>query len=154
MLSDWAINNLEGMTKGYLVIQCPTGSCYGTLAVYRITFAIFLFHSLLGALLYNVQSSSDPRAGLQNGFWGLKLLTWLGFLIGAFFIPNEFFIGWSKWFAMWAAGGFVLVQVVLLIDFAYNVRPLKRRERWRSTRKKELTVKKFYDRQQIQPSLR
>lgn len=120
MLTDWAIKHLESITHGYLQITCPTGDCYGILAVYRICFASFLFHLLLSFFLYDIKSSRDQRAGIQNGFWGVKFVTWIGFTAGAFFIPNEFFIGWATYFAMWAAGIFVLIQVILLIDFAYN----------------------------------
>ena len=43
------------------------GLCYGTLATYRITFASFLFHTLLSLMTIRVRSSSDLRATLQNG---------------------------------------------------------------------------------------
>ena len=120
MKSDWAVKKLESLSHGYLKIECPEGECYGILAIYRICFATFIFHLLLGGLMYGVRSSSEPRAGFQNGWWGVKIILWLGLVVADFFVPNGVFIFWSKYFAMGFAGIFVLLQVVLLIDFAYG----------------------------------
>jgi hypothetical protein len=72
-------------------------------------------------LMMGVQSSKEPRAELQNGYWIPKLLGWVGIAVGSFFIPNEFFIGWGTFVNMPGAFLFILIQVVLLIDFAYTV---------------------------------
>ena len=48
--------------------------------------AVFLTVMMIG-----VKSSNDPRAGIQNGFWGIKFLVIIGGMIGAFFIPNGAF---------------------------------------------------------------
>ncbi len=71
--------------------------------------------------MMGVQSSKEPRAELQNGYWIPKLLGWVGIAVGSFFIPNEFFIGWGTFVNMPGAFLFILIQVVLLIDFAYTV---------------------------------
>ena len=42
-------------------------------------------------LMIGVKSSGDPRAGIQNGFWGIKFLIVIAGMIGAFFIPNGTF---------------------------------------------------------------
>jgi len=39
--------------------------------------------------MIRVRSSNDFRAGIQNGFWGIKYLLIIGGMIGAFFIPEE-----------------------------------------------------------------
>ncbi|KAI9193625.1 serine incorporator/TMS membrane protein [Polychytrium aggregatum] len=119
LLTDWAGKKLESISYGYLKLNCPEGSCYGVLAVYRICFATSLFHLAMSALLYRVQSSRDWRASFQNGFWGIKLLAWLGLAILSFFIPNPFFIGWASVVDMPGAVIFILIQIILLIDFAY-----------------------------------
>jgi hypothetical protein len=60
------------------------------------------------------------RAGLQNGFWGLKYLLIIGGWVGAFFIPHGGFGPTWMYFGM--AGGllFILIQLVLIIDFAHS----------------------------------
>lgn len=70
--------------------------------------------------MINTRSSKDWRGSVQNGFWGFKLIIWLGLVIAAFFIPNEFFIGWRTYIDMPGAAVFVLIQIILLIDFAYT----------------------------------
>jgi hypothetical protein len=45
------------------------------------------------------QSSRDPRAHLQNGFWGLKVLILFAATVGSFFIPHgSFGPTWCKHF--------------------------------------------------------
>ena len=39
-------------------------------------------------LMIGVRNSRDPRAAIQNGFWGLKFLILIAFIIAAFFIPS------------------------------------------------------------------
>ncbi len=98
--------------------------------------------------MIGVRSSSDFRAGLQNGFWGLKYIVIIGGMIGAFFIPEEGNFGepnvvekpnlvfFSKetfltcpslfegtvWMYFGMIGGFlfILIQLVLIIDFAHS----------------------------------
>ena len=41
--------------------------------------------------MYGVSSSKDPRSGIQNGFWGIKVLIYVGAIVGAFFIPSGTF---------------------------------------------------------------
>ena len=57
---------------------------------------------------------------MQNGFWGFKVIFWLGLVIAAFFIPNEFFVGWRAYIDIPGAAIFILIQIILLIDFAYT----------------------------------
>ena len=44
----------------------------GYQAVYRLCLIVTLFFTLMSLLMIGVKSSSDPRAGIQNGFWGFK----------------------------------------------------------------------------------
>uniref|UniRef100_A0A1B6EMA8 Serine incorporator n=1 Tax=Cuerna arida TaxID=1464854 RepID=A0A1B6EMA8_9HEMI len=92
----------------------------GYIAVYRIGFAFTIFFLLMSALMVRVRSSRDPRSGIQNGFWGLKFLIVIGVTIAAFFIPaGSFSVFWMK---IGMIGGFVfiLIQLLLIIDFAYS----------------------------------
>ncbi|KFM75188.1 putative serine incorporator, partial [Stegodyphus mimosarum] len=93
----------------------------GYLAVYRLIFALTLFFLMFSVLMIGVKSSSDPRAGIQNGFWGIKYLILIGGMIGAFFIPDKAMFG-EVWMYFGMIGGFlfILIQLVLIIDFAHG----------------------------------
>ncbi|XP_065054525.1 probable serine incorporator [Rhopilema esculentum] len=92
----------------------------GYLAVYRVMFAVACFFVLFTLIMIGVKSSKDGRAGVQNGFWGIKLLLIIGGVVGAFFIPaaNTFS---TAWMYIGLIGGFlfIIIQLVLLIDFAH-----------------------------------
>ncbi|KAK7926269.1 hypothetical protein WMY93_008579 [Mugilogobius chulae] len=65
-------------------------------------------------------NSKDPRAAVQNGFWFFKFLILVGITVGAFFIPDGTFN--AVWFYFGAVGSFIfiLIQLILLIDFAHS----------------------------------
>ena len=63
----------------------------GYFAVYRICFAMAVFFFFFCLIMYGVKSSKDPRSGIQNGFWGIKVLIYVGAILGAFFIPSGTF---------------------------------------------------------------
>ncbi|KAM9309824.1 serine incorporator 2 [Pholidichthys leucotaenia] len=88
--------------------------------VYRICFAMTCFFFLFSAMMIGVRSSKDPRAALQNGFWFFKFLILVGITVGAFFIPDGTFH--TVWFYFGIVGSFIfiLIQLILLIDFAYS----------------------------------
>jgi sterol desaturase/sphingolipid hydroxylase (fatty acid hydroxylase superfamily) len=92
MLTPWAINKLQGLTLDYMKISCPEGDCYGWVAVHRINFALGIFHIIMGFLLLGVNSSKNPRAAIQNGFWGPKIIAWLALIVVSFLIPDAFFM--------------------------------------------------------------
>jgi hypothetical protein len=63
------------------------------------------------------------REGLcsQNGsWWGPKVLLWLVFVIISFFIPNGFFVFWGNYVSLIGATIFILLGLVLLVDFAHS----------------------------------
>ncbi|XP_054723018.1 probable serine incorporator [Uloborus diversus] len=93
----------------------------GYLAVYRLVFALTLFFVLFCLLMIGVRSSRDARAGIQNGFWGIKYLLLIGGMVGAFFIPEKAVFG-QVWMYFGMIGGFlfILIQLVLIIDFAHG----------------------------------
>ena len=120
MRTRWAINALEKLTYDYLKMECPSGKCYGVLAVHRFCFALSLFHVILGLFLIGVKDTRTNRASIQNGWWGPKFLLWISLVVVAFTIPNEFFIIWSNYIALVGASVFILVGLVLLVDFAHT----------------------------------
>lgn len=108
---------------------CNDGSKYaevckqavGYLAVYRLLFAQTVFFVVFSVLMMNVKSSRDGRAGIQNGFWGIKYMVLIGISVGAFFIPEGNTFG-SVWMYFGMVGGFlfILIQLILIIDFAHS----------------------------------
>uniref|UniRef100_A0A8C5LQ45 Serine incorporator 2 n=1 Tax=Leptobrachium leishanense TaxID=445787 RepID=A0A8C5LQ45_9ANUR len=89
-------------------------------AVYRMCFAMAAFFFLFMLLMICVQSSRDPRAYVQNGFWFFKFLILVGITVGAFFIPHGTFT--IVWYYFGMVGGFIfiLVQLILIIDLAHS----------------------------------
>jgi len=70
--------------------------------------------------MIRVRTSRDPRGPIQNGFWGIKFLLLLGGWIGAFFIPHGSFGPVMMWIGMLGGMAFILVQLVLIVDFAHT----------------------------------
>ncbi|XP_049521824.1 probable serine incorporator isoform X1 [Dermacentor silvarum] len=96
-------------------------SAVGYLAVYRLLFALTLFFIAFSMMMIGVKSSKDPRSGIQNGFWAIKYLVLIGAMVGAFFIPNGASFG-QVWMYFGMVGGFlfILIQLILIIDFAHS----------------------------------
>jgi len=91
----------------------------GYLAVYRVCFAMTAFFFLMSVLTIYVKTSKDPRGKFHNGFWFIKLLMLLALSIAAFYIPHGEFS--RVWYYFGLIGGFcfILIQLVLLVDFAH-----------------------------------
>ena len=92
----------------------------GYKAVYRMCLIITLFFALMSLIMMNVKTSNDPRAGIQNGFWGIKYLIIIASMIGAFWIPDGSFGEVWMWFGLIGGFLFILIQLVLIIDFAHS----------------------------------
>jgi hypothetical protein len=120
MLTKWAVEKLQHLMLDYVKIKCGDGDCYGWLAVHRINFALGMFHLVLAALMLGVRSSKNPRAAIQNGYWGPKIIAWLGLIVLTFFIPDPFFQFWGNYVAMVAAMLFLILGLILLVDLAHN----------------------------------
>ncbi|XP_044290803.1 serine incorporator 2 isoform X2 [Varanus komodoensis] len=95
-------------------------SFLGHKSVYRMCFALAVFYFLFALMMICVRSSKDPRAAIQNGFWFFKFLILVGITVGAFYIPDGSFT--SVWFYFGVLGSFffILIQLILLIDFAHS----------------------------------
>ncbi|XP_015246119.1 serine incorporator 1 [Cyprinodon tularosa] len=92
----------------------------GYRAVYRVCFGMAMFFLLFSLLMIKVKSSQDPRAALHNGFWFFKFIAALGITIGSFFISEGPFTTVLFYMGMAGAFCFILIQLVLLIDFAHS----------------------------------
>jgi len=116
ILRGWSYKILTWVPDLHL---CKDQDCYGTLAVFRISFCLALFHLILAIATIGVKKYSDCRVNLQDGWWAVKLLLLVGGIIGSFFIPNSFFQVYG-WIALFASGLFILVQLTILVDFAHS----------------------------------
>jgi hypothetical protein len=74
----------------------------------------------MGVLLLGVETSKNPRANIQNGFWGPKILAWLALIVLSFFIPESFFFVWGKYISFAGATLFLLLGLILLVDLAHT----------------------------------
>ncbi|TFK40055.1 TMS membrane protein tumor differentially expressed protein [Crucibulum laeve] len=120
MKTDFAIQQIRKWSLDYIKMDCEGEKCYGVLAVHRICFALALFHFILSAALVGIKDTRDKRAAIQNGWWGPKVLLWLVLVITTFFIPNGFFMFWGNNIALIGATVFILLGLVLLVDFAHS----------------------------------
>jgi hypothetical protein len=121
---------LEGLLPGvcsnisYIIINynqmIDCKSILGYFAVYRICFALACFYFLFMMLMIYVRSSRDPRSMIQNGFWFFKILVLGGLLVGAFYIPSGSFEEVFMYFGIVGGFLFILVQLILLIDFVHS----------------------------------
>ncbi|XP_073678607.1 serine incorporator 2 [Garra rufa] len=92
----------------------------GYKSVYRMCFAMACFFFLFSIIMIRVRSSKDPRAAIQNGFWFFKFLILVALTVGAFFIPDGMFN--TVWYYFGVVGSFIfiLIQLILLVDFAHT----------------------------------
>ncbi|XP_008321812.1 serine incorporator 1 [Cynoglossus semilaevis] len=92
----------------------------GYKSVYRMCFAMTCFFFLFCIIMIRVRSSKDCRAAIQNGFWFFKFLILVGITVGAFFIPDGTFHNVWFYFGMIGSFIFIIIQLILLIDFAHS----------------------------------
>ena len=94
--------------------------CYSDTFVYRVSFslALFLLH-LISVSDATCCVDDDSRGELQQKFFCCKgvALTVLNILV--MFIPNSFFAGYA-WLCMFVSAFFLVLQIMLLVDFSYQ----------------------------------
>ncbi|KAH0619115.1 hypothetical protein JD844_018801 [Phrynosoma platyrhinos] len=110
------LKKVPGFCDGF--VDCE--ALVGYRAVYRISFAMAMFFCLFALLMIKVKSSKDPRAAVHNGFWFFKIAAIVGIMVGAFYIPEGPFTTALFVFGSFCAFLFILIQLVLLVDFAHS----------------------------------
>lgn len=119
MLSDSVQSKLQNAPFCSSIDICK--NVVGYLAVYRILFATTMFFIMMAIIMVGVRTSRDGRAPIHNGFWGPKYLILIATIVGAFFIPET--SGFSgTWMVFGMIGGFlfILIQLILIVDFAHS----------------------------------
>ncbi|KAF0991956.1 hypothetical protein HZS_7042 [Henneguya salminicola] len=92
----------------------------GLEAVYRIQFSIALFFMLMCLLMVNVRTSRDIRAFFQNGLWIFKFIIIILIIVGISYIPaSDIFSRGVMVIGIISSFIFILIQLILLIDFAH-----------------------------------
>ena len=92
---------------------------FGSQAVYRLAFGTTLFYGFHAALLYKVKLRSDPRdRWVHHGGWFIKLPIYIFFVAVPFLFPNGAIEGFT-WVARVFGGVFLVLQMVILLDFAH-----------------------------------
>lgn len=90
-----------------------------TQAVLRVSMGSFLFYAMFSLLMIGVKDQSEWRDSWHRGGWIAKLIGWLTVTILMFFLPNAVVTGYG-YLSIVGAGLFLLVQVVILLDFTHN----------------------------------
>ncbi|ETN74193.1 TMS membrane protein/tumor differentially expressed protein [Necator americanus] len=108
----------QGLSE-YAGLNCARAT--GFQAVYRMCAAMASFFFIFMLLMFGVKSSKDARASIQNGFWFFKYLLLIGLTIGFFFIRSENLSTPLMWFGMIGGFLFILIQLILIVDFAHGL---------------------------------
>lgn len=97
-------------------LDCPSDVCQGVNVVYRLMFSLFSFYLVLTL----VAAMPCTKNKLTSGSFLIKLVMLVVFTILSFLIPPDFFIGvYYIWVVL--AAIFLVIQIVLLVDFAYRL---------------------------------
>ncbi|KAG6666713.1 probable serine incorporator [Carya illinoinensis] len=99
--------------------KTPDREWFETDAVLRVSLGNFLFFTILAILMIGVKNQKDPRDSVHHGGWMMKVISWFLLVIFMFFLPNEI-ISFYESISKFGAGLFLLVQVVLLLDFVHG----------------------------------
>lgn len=92
-------------------------ACFGTLTVFRMTFALCVFHFLI---LVSILPRNNCAAIVHDAGWCFKFVL-LYVLFGAmFYVPIEFFWIWGE-ISRWVSLVFFLLQVLYILVGAYTL---------------------------------
>jgi hypothetical protein len=107
---------------GEAALSVPERLCYGTLSVLRVMLSLTLFHALMALFMVGEQSSNraSARYELQHSWWSVKIIILVLFVVCAFLAVDNTWINAYNWFAFMGSLLFMLVQVLLLIEFAHR----------------------------------
>jgi len=100
-------------------INCSRAT--GFQAVYRLCAGMSTFFFIFMIFMLRVSSSNDFRSKIQNGFWFFKFLLMGGIIFGYFYIKSEHISGPLMWIGMIGGFLFILIQLILIVDFAHGL---------------------------------
>lgn len=88
-------------------------------AVLRVSMGSFLFFALFALVMIGVKDQNDRRDSWHHGGWIFKMIIWVLLVVLMFFLPNEV-ISIYGIMSKFGAGLFLLVQVIMLLDFTHT----------------------------------
>ena len=94
---------------------CDTSTCVGYGAVFRLSFALFLYFALHALIL-----SCQAGRRIDHIGWTVKAVVLVAIIIGVFAIPPVFYNDAWVNIARFGSFFFLFCQIVILIDFAYT----------------------------------
>ncbi|KAK4765195.1 hypothetical protein SAY86_026285 [Trapa natans] len=99
--------------------NAPSREWFETDAVLRVSMGNFLFFTILSLMMVGVKNQKDPRDNIHHGGWMMKIICWCILVIFMFFLPNDI-ISFYEAMSKFGSGFFLLIQVVLLLDFVHG----------------------------------
>ncbi|KAF7017112.1 hypothetical protein CFC21_030601 [Triticum aestivum] len=88
-------------------------------AVLRLSLGNFLFFVIFALTMIGVKDQNDRRDAWHHGGWIAKFAIWVVLVVLMFFVPN-IVISIYEILSKFGSGLFLLVQVVMLLDFTNN----------------------------------
>ncbi|XP_039130984.1 probable serine incorporator [Dioscorea cayenensis subsp. rotundata] len=99
--------------------KTPDREWFETDAVLRVSLGNFVFFTILAVLMMGIKDQKDPRDRIHHGGWMAKIVCWCIIVFLMFFVPNGF-VSFYESISKFGSGLFLLVQVVLLLDFVHS----------------------------------
>ena len=116
------IEQHEGTSTSTTTATALNVACVENTLAYRVSFSLAVFF-LIHALSVSDLTCCIParaRAQMQERFFTVKSVLLLLCLIFVFTcVPNSFFAGYA-WLCMGVSGLFLVIQIILLVDFSYQ----------------------------------
>jgi hypothetical protein len=119
LLRDFAQPLLEKIPWINTFVDTPGKEWFQTQAVLRVSFGNFVFFLMFALLMVGVKDQNDQRDSWQHGGWMIKFVMWAVFIVLAFLLPNGVLNAYGT-VAKFGSGFFLLVQVIILLDFTHN----------------------------------
>jgi len=113
-LKEWGVGN--GLENAPVIDKCECNACVEDQVVMRVSCGFFFWFSVLTVLCGVLPG--HIAADIYYSWWCAKVSACLVICTGFFFVPNGFFEGYS-YFASVLSGFFMLLQVMVLLDWAY-----------------------------------
>ncbi|KAI4342776.1 hypothetical protein MLD38_027360 [Melastoma candidum] len=96
-----------------------TKAWYQVQAVLRVSLGNFLFFAGLALIMIGIKDQNDRRDSWHHGGWVVKMIIWFLLIVLMFFLPNVV-ITVYEFASKFGAGLFLLVQVIILLDFTHS----------------------------------
>ncbi|KAF5736816.1 serine incorporator [Tripterygium wilfordii] len=96
-----------------------TKEWYQQQAVLRVSLGNFLFFAILALIMIGIKDQNDRRDVWHHGAWTAKMVIWILLVILMFFVPNVVISIYGT-LSKFGAGLFLLVQVIILLDFVHT----------------------------------